>query len=161
MSDCGFAAWGCCAGAREAFGLALAAARGLTADVVFGFAFDLAFDLATDFGLALAFGLVLAFAALVLAAAAFGLARDFATSAFAATFLVLDFGASLGLREAAFRVRARFAVALPLFELFAMILASNSLSAAGAFNPRGVLATALNTFQVFLPPPLPCGFTPC
>ena len=157
MSDCGFAAWGCCAGAREAFGLALAAARGLTADVVFGFAFDLA----PDFGFALAFGLVLAFAALVLAAAAFGLARDFATSVFAATFLVLNFGASLGLRETAFRVRAGFAVALPLFELFAMILASNSLSAAGAFNPRGVLATALNTFQVFLPPPLPCGFTPC
>jgi hypothetical protein len=159
MSDCDFAACGCFAGAREAFGLALAAARGLVADVVFGFAFGLAFDLATDFGFALAFGLV--FVALVLAAAAFGLARDFAAFAFAATFLVLDFGASLGLREAAFRVRARFAVALPLFELFAMILASNSLSAASAFNPRGVLATALNTFQVFLPPPLPCGFTPC
>ena len=52
--------------------------------------------------------------------------------------------AALGLR-AVLLARAVLAEALPLVLLFAMILASDSCSA--ALNPRGVLATALPTFQ--------------
>ena len=159
MSDCGLGASISFADTLAAFGLGFVATRGFTcfvADLALGLAAAFDFGAVFDFGAAdFGFALDLADFALAEAVLVFGFGADLG---FAAD---LRFGADLGLRAAALPVRAGLAAVLRLFELFAMILASNSLSAASAFNPRGVLATALNTFQVFLPSPLPCGVAPC
>jgi hypothetical protein len=151
MSDCGLAVVGLSVDARAAFGFRLVATLAL------GFAaalrFAAGFGLAAAFGLAAVLGLLLALAILAFSAAAF-------VAEACLVFLALGFGAALGLRPA-LPVRADLTAFLPLFAVFAMIFASDSLRAFRA--PRGVLATAPRTFQVFLssPSPLPCGALPC
>jgi hypothetical protein len=131
------------ADAARALGFAFAAARGVTrfaADFVFGLA--AAFDFAAALGFVALFGLAVRLGvALVLALTALA----FATFALADSFLAFALGTGLTLR---LPLVAVLAAALPLFALFAMMLASNRLFR--ALNPRGVLATALRTFQAFL-----------
>jgi hypothetical protein len=127
MRDAGFGA-SFLAIAREAFGLALGL-HGLAGR--FGAAFAL--------GLVTVLSLVLGFVALAFEPLRF--AAALASFRLGAAF---GFKAALGLRAPLF-ARAVLADVLPLFLLFAMISASDSGSAAP--NPRGVLATALPTFQ--------------
>jgi hypothetical protein len=122
--DCGFGAF--------------VAARGFSVFVA---------DLGLDFGLAAGFAFAVLFgfdSALALTAASFGF-RALAALALAVACLVLARGPDLRL---ALPLVLVLAAALPRFVLFAMMLASNRLFR--AFNPRGVLAIALRTFQAFL-----------
>ena len=146
-------------------GLRLALGRSARSRLGRGFALGRGFGLAAVFGLAASFRLALGLGDFGLQRGRFALGARFGRFALAEARLGLGLwpwasGAALGLRACLAGPRGFGGLPAALrclcHDLLLLILAARS-------EPRGVLATAPRTFQVFLipPSPLPCGALPC